>query len=77
MKIVNRKLLKRIPRKPRISPFYVIYKPFALDCWYLAVWNREKKQHQNAIEASTEEELEFWLDLNGIARECIQHGIEA
>ena len=77
LRVCHKKLLRGLPKNPRKKPFFIVYKPLALEWWHLAVWNRRKKQHQVAIEASSEEEILLWLDMQGVLENCIGRGLES
>lgn len=77
LRVCHKKLLRGLPKNPRKKPFFVVYKPLALEWWHLAVWNRRKKQHQVAIEASSEEEILLWLAMQGVLEDSIGRGLES
>lgn len=67
---------KSLPRNPRptslsLLPFYVIYKPREMPCYYLGKWDRKKDAHMDFLKADTPEELWMWIDLRRIPRKHV------
>ena len=66
---------KSLPRNPRATslplPFYAIYKPREMPCYYLGKWDRKIDAHMDFLKADTPEELWMWLDLRRISRKHV------